>query len=197
MEVIKKLGTELINNHWYGMALFRCPKCGEIVKKKIWDGMRYKTCGCGRSSHGDARKNYKERLYATWISMLQRCNNVNNSDYKDYGGRGITVCKEWQCDYLAFKSWSLSSGYSKNLTIDRVNNDLRYSPDNCRWATRATQARNKSTTKLTWNKVNLIRAIKIETDIDSRHIAKIFNVSQSHICNILNNKKWVDENLDK
>ena len=75
--------------------------------------------------------------------MKQRCHNPNNSRYMDYGGRGITVCAEWLNNFEAFYEWSLSSGYGDNLTIDRIDNDKGYSPDNCRWATAAEQNRNK------------------------------------------------------
>ncbi len=90
-------------------------------------------------THGLANKT---RLYSTWKSMRQRCYNKNNIGYKNYGGRGITVCDEWD-DFSKFNNWALSNNYNKNLSIDRINNDGNYEPTNCRWATSQEQADNK------------------------------------------------------
>ena len=91
-----------------------------------------------------------ERLYAVWSEMLLRCNNPANKAYKHYGGRGIKVCKEWQ-DYLVFKEWAYSHGYNENAkrhecTIDRIDVNGNYCPENCRWATNAEQSVNKQDT---------------------------------------------------
>ena len=83
------------------------------------------------------------RLYGVWQGMLQRCHNPKNRQYKDYGERGITVCDEWKNNYRCFKEWALKSGYKQGLTIDRINNNEGYSPQNCRWATYKEQNRNK------------------------------------------------------
>jgi hypothetical protein len=74
--------------------------------------------------------------------MIERCHNVNDKRYYDYGGRGIDVCQEWRSSYENFKEWAMQSGYKEGLSIDRENNDKGYSPDNCRWATRKVQANN-------------------------------------------------------
>lgn len=74
--------------------------------------------------------------------MHKRCNNPNATNYKDYGGRGITVCDLWK-EFEPFKEWSLSNGYDDSLSIDRINNSLGYSPDNCRWTVRDAQANNR------------------------------------------------------
>ena len=106
-----------------------------------------KSCGCYRSDLQHARKRVKsERLHYIWSSMKQRCSNENNHKYKDYGERGISVCKEWEY-FENFYRWSMNNGYSDDLTIDRINNDKGYSPDNCRWATKTEQARNKRNTR--------------------------------------------------
>lgn len=75
--------------------------------------------------------------------MKQRCGDPNTRSFKDYGGRGITVCDEWAHDFVAFRDWALANGYTDELTIDRKDPDGNYCPDNCRWATRAEQNRNQ------------------------------------------------------
>lgn len=75
--------------------------------------------------------------------MRQRCLNPNDRSFKNYGGRGITVCEEWSKDFGAFQDWANSSGYEPGLLLDREDNDKGYSPDNCRWVTRAVSNVNK------------------------------------------------------
>lgn len=88
----------------------------------------------------------KTRLFHIWSNMRQRCTNKNKPDYKYYGGKGVKVCKEWDESFLVFKEWADNSGYNDSLTIDRINVDGNYEPDNCRWATRKEQTRNRATT---------------------------------------------------
>lgn len=84
----------------------------------------------------------KTRLYSIYMNMKTRCYNKNNSHYKYYGKRGIKVCNEWLHDFQAFYDWSMSNGYNDNLTIDRINVDGNYEPDNCRWITKHDQCYN-------------------------------------------------------
>lgn len=86
----------------------------------------------------------RTKIYKVWCSMKERCQNPHNKRYPRYGGRGIAVCPEWSNSFKAFYEWASAAGYSEGLSIDRVDNDKGYSPDNCRWATRKVQNRNYS-----------------------------------------------------
>ena len=81
-------------------------------------------------------------LHNRWKAIKQRCLNSNNKRYQDYGERGINICDEW-LDFRNFEKWALNNGYAENLSLDRVDNDKGYSPDNCRWTDEITQNRNR------------------------------------------------------
>lgn len=89
--------------------------------------------------HGESRT----RLYAIYGGMKSRCYNAHRRIYEHYGARGICVCDEWRESYLAFRDWALSNGYADNLTLDRINSDGNYSPENCRWIPQAMQTQNR------------------------------------------------------
>ncbi len=95
--------------------------------------------------HGYANK---ERLYTVWKNMKDRCNREKNKSYKNYGGRGIKVCEEWENDYVVFRNWAINNGYKfdskfQECTIDRIDNDKGYSPENCRIVSNLIQSKNK------------------------------------------------------
>ena len=97
--------------------------------------------------HGEAHGKNKTRLYRIWLAMKNRCNNPKGMDYDRYGGRGVKVCEEWENDYAAFRDWAQANGYRGDLSIDRIDNDGNYEPENCRWATAHEQRINQSRMK--------------------------------------------------
>lgn len=88
---------------------------------------------------------HREKLYTVWATIRRRCYDKTYKDYPRYGGQHITMCKEWRDDFDSFYNWALISGYKPGLTVDRVCNTRGYNPGNCRWASRKTQANNRST----------------------------------------------------
>lgn len=113
------------------------------------------SCGCLQkdnqraavTKHGDAVHYLKVgQVYRAWNHMRQRCNNPRCDLYPNYGGRGIDICQECN-DYKTFRDWSLGNGFEPGLSIDRIDNDGGYSPDNCRWTTSSVQVNNRRNTR--------------------------------------------------
>lgn len=96
----------------------------------------------GENSHFYKHGLCKNPLFYTWYQMVQRCHNPNHQNYPRYGALGRTVCEEWRNDPQAFINWSESHGYKEGLSIDRIDNEKGYSPDNCRWVDRFVQQNN-------------------------------------------------------
>lgn len=96
--------------------------------------------GKGHTKHGLRH----HPLYSHWVNMKTRCLNKNNVKYKNYGGRGITICEEW-FDFKKFYDWAMSNGYKQGLSIERINVNGNYCPENCTWITMIEQASNKTT----------------------------------------------------
>lgn len=123
--------------------------CGNIIDISVYGVKRghVKSCGCARIESNHLKKKHgkePKRLYPIWRGMRDRCYRKASVVYKYYGERGITVCDEWNHDFAKFRDWAIASGYKDNLTLDRIDNSLGYSPDNCRWATVFAQQGNRT-----------------------------------------------------
>ena len=134
-------------------GLFECQYCGKEFETNIQSVKcgDTKSCGCVnlRITHG-LRVN---KFYQTWYGMLQRCTNTMRQDYKNYGGRGIIVCEEW-LDIKKFIAWAESTHPNiEGYTLDRIDNDKGYSPENCRWADKTMQSVNQRISKRNTSKI--------------------------------------------
>ena len=161
MILIKKLGTKKNksgNIISYGEFLCGIPKCGRIVERPLSDGYKCKSCGCIKkevaiknSKNSVKHGYYKTRLYKIWCGMKERCLKFKHISYKNYGGRGITICPEWTDKlngFINFRDWALNNGYLDNLTIDRRDVNGNYEPYNCQWLTKSENSKRR--------KINLV-----------------------------------------
>lgn len=149
-----------------------------------------KSCGCWKREKASERLlthgEMPVRLYRIWRGMKARCNNPHTKDFHYYGARGIKVCDEWMEHYESFRDWAFANGYSDTLTLDRVEVNKDYSPDNCRWVDRHTQMRN------TRNNLNLTFNGETKTVTEWAEITGMERHTISYRKNVL---KWDDEKV--
>lgn len=159
--------------HPYGTTwIVRCD-CGSMASVRSVDLRKGRTTQCKHCAGVMQQKHEgrpaKSPVYKVWKHMHLRCERTDHKSYSDYGGRGINVCAEWT-EYSAFYDWSLENGWRKGLTLDRIDCNGNYSPDNCRWTDWKTQERNKR---------NVLRAEYAGIEMSLAAWAEFFHVNLS------------------
>lgn len=132
-----------------GQVIWLCEcDCGNLSKVNGYNlrNDKIKSCGCRKTESNTKHGQRKTRLYKIWSDMKRRCDNPKAPQYEYYGGRGIEYCQDWG-KFIPFYQWAIESGYNDSLTIDRIDSDGNYEPDNCRWATKEEQSRNQRVRK--------------------------------------------------
>ncbi len=144
---VVRRGEDYISPKGYRAVNWVCScDCGEtcVVRGCNLKSGASRSCGCiveehpNHTTHGLS----KGRIYSIWCGIRDRCKNPKSGNYENYGGRGISICSDWDDDFTSFYSWSMENGYSDRLSIHRINNDGNYSPENCAWVDWSTQANN-------------------------------------------------------
>jgi hypothetical protein len=118
-----------------------CGNIGYVFVTNLTRGLST-SCGCEKLQAFVGTK-----IYTVWSSMKSRCNNPKHHAFMHYGGRGITVCDDWN-DVYSFCQWAFANGYEEGLSLDRIDNNGNYEPSNCRWATHKEQHRNQRNNRL-------------------------------------------------
>jgi hypothetical protein len=191
-EVGTKFGRLTVLKLGYPKWLMLC-ECGKeklVYKYDILYG-KTKSCGCLNRELATQRStkhglHTETKLYNIWNAMRARCNRKNSKQYADYGGRGIYICEEWN-DFAKFHEWSHNNGYQEDLTLDRINNDGPYSPDNCRWVDMVVQSNN--------TRRNVRATIRGVTRTIAEH-SRVYNINQSTL-GYRYRQGWRDEELIK
>lgn len=149
------------------------------------------SCGCYRKETIIERTSKpfsvkKTRIFRIYTGMMHRCYNIKQPNYKNYGGKGVTVCDEWRNDFRAFFNFCRANGYNDSLQIDRKKSDGNYEPSNCRFV----PIEENSSRKLDYIKVDVIRNLHSKGAFNNEELSGIYGVSPQSIKQIIERKTW-------
>ena len=171
--ICKKCGISIFKRRGRCTAETRCPNCWEapglnVVRHKCW---------------------------MSWHDMHRRCKMTHRAAYQNYGGRGISVCKEWDT-FEPFREWAYNNGFDISLSIDRIDNNGNYEPSNCRWVTSLINAQNTRATKLSLEKAQDILR-RLDNGERGRDLAQEYDVAESVISRIKKGQRWSNAQQEK
>lgn len=183
LTAIGQSGKDKSNNHIWE-CICNCGKTTFVRKNHLVKNAT-KSCGCLNSETARNRFTkhglHNSTIHRIWVQIIGRCYNENNKSFKNYGGRGISVCSEWKKDFQTFYDWSMANGYKKGLTIERIDNNGNYEPSNCCWDTMKKQGNNRRNNKM----------IEYKGEIKSlAEWCEILNLSYQSVWQRINNLKW-------
>lgn len=187
-KVIKHLGR--IIGKKYKRSIIECKICKKEYEIDTCKILIRKHCGC--INNGGIRCSYVKshpKLRRTHRNIMRRCYYKKDKCFYLYGAKGIKVCEEWNNNPDKFCEWSLLNGYSDDLSIDRINSNGDYSPENCRWTDNKTQLRNTSRNVLTLDLAKQMRQDRLSMTYEQ--LAKKYKVSEGTVNNVVNNKSWI------
>lgn len=167
-----------------------CGKFKVVSTSRLKDGTT-QSCGCYSKETKEKHGLCNSRLYEIYYGIKKRCLNKNSKSYKDYGGRGISICNDWldqDVGFVNFYNWAISNGYKDNLTLDRINTNGNYEPSNCRWVSKKEQSNNKrNNINITYNgKTQTLKQWCLELNIDYKTAHKKIKYSKIEFENIVN-----------
>lgn len=186
-QIVWKCQCECGNIHYVigqQLRLGKCLSCGCYEKENLSHLME------NRIKHNFKKDPHKRFIYGIWKGIRRRCYDTKDKRYNRYGGRGISVCKEWKENPIAFVEWALSHGYKRGLQIDRINNDGDYSPENCRFVTNKENHHNSTGCKISQEQAEQIRIIYAKGNIKQVDLGNMFGISQQVVSKIVNYKLW-------
>lgn len=186
IEDLGRLYTREGSKYKARLGIYKCGFCGNEFKAQI-NNIKYgttKSCGCYKKQllkeDGRSRKHkiVNIGLYTVWGSIKGRTLNPKHKKFNYYGGRGISICESWKNDFMSFHDWAMENGYEEHLTIDRIDNNGSYEPDNCRWTTQTIQCRNQRVRKNNtsgYKGCSFVRGLKkyrayIKVDVKQKHL---------------------------